>query len=80
MNQGPRRYCLMKKTEGQKSCDTVPLTLKALFDFYHIYNHIHLIFICYYLVPSGNSGTYAQTSQNIDCALGPLCYIRACSI
>jgi hypothetical protein len=21
-----------------------------------------------------------QTSHNIDCALGPLCYIRACSI
>jgi hypothetical protein len=22
----------------------------------------------------------SQTSHNIDCALGPLCYIRACSI
>jgi hypothetical protein len=26
MNQGPRGYCLMKKTEGRKSRDTVPLT------------------------------------------------------
>jgi hypothetical protein len=25
-------------------------------------------------------GYYTQTSHNIDCALGPLCYIRACSI
>jgi hypothetical protein len=25
MNQGPRGDCLMKKTEGRKSRDTVPL-------------------------------------------------------
>jgi hypothetical protein len=24
MNQGPRGFCLMKKTEGRKSRDTVP--------------------------------------------------------
>jgi hypothetical protein len=25
MNQGTQGYCLPKKTEGQKSCETVPL-------------------------------------------------------
>jgi hypothetical protein len=25
MNQGPRGYCLMKKIEGRKSSETVPL-------------------------------------------------------
>jgi hypothetical protein len=27
VNQGPREDCLMKKTEGRKSRDTVPLKL-----------------------------------------------------
>jgi hypothetical protein len=29
MNQAFREDCLMEKTEGRKSCDTVPLTRKA---------------------------------------------------
>jgi hypothetical protein len=30
VNQGPRGYCLMKKNEGQKSRDTVPLNSAIL--------------------------------------------------
>jgi hypothetical protein len=31
VNQGPRGYCLMKKTEGRKSRDTVPLREISLY-------------------------------------------------
>jgi hypothetical protein len=31
-------------------------------------------------LPAYYYAVIAQTSHNIDCALGPLCYVRACSI
>jgi hypothetical protein len=38
VNQGPRGYCLMKKPEGRKSCDTVPL-MQANVDGWGLYMH-----------------------------------------
>jgi hypothetical protein len=48
MNLGPRGYCLMKKTEGRKSCDNV--SLMYLPNIWLTINDIAKTFLAYEIV------------------------------
>jgi hypothetical protein len=47
MNQGPRGDCLMKKTEGRKSRDTVPLNNHFLAKLKFVKRRADILFVPY---------------------------------
>jgi hypothetical protein len=73
MDQGPRGSCLMKKTRGRKSRDTVPLNHRQILAF------LDSIKERAYLVDDGlGSSTYFFNSSSRIYALAGLCSSQCC--